>query len=83
MCVYVLPFIGKDDLYVDDDHNATDNNATAQTRQFSVYLFQGQYYSEPRLNRFVDGALRNMGTEIRVSSMDPLYFRVLPRGQVA
>lgn len=59
------------------------DNDTAQNRQFSVYLFQGQYYAEPRLNRFIDGALRNMGTELRVSSMDPLFFRVLPRGLVA
>ncbi|ODN00224.1 hypothetical protein Ocin01_06471 [Orchesella cincta] len=72
-----------DDLELDEGSNLTFPDNSSQTRQFSVYLFQGQYYAEPRLNRFIDGALRNMGTELRVASMDPLYFRVLPRGQVA
>lgn len=75
-----------DDLELDENllpPGFKPDNATSETRQFSLYLFQGQYYAEPRLNRFIDGALRNMGTELRVASMDPLYFRVLPRGQVA
>jgi len=65
------------------DEDPSNNGNQSETRQLmSMYLFQGQYVPEPRLNRFIDGALRNMGTEMRISSMDPLFFRVLPRGMV-
>lgn len=54
----------------------------AELRQLPMYLFGGNFVAEPRLNRFVDGAFRNMGNELMTSSMDPIYFRILPRGRV-
>jgi hypothetical protein len=65
-----------------DEEIGLGGNATAQTRQMPVYLFQGQYLAEPRLNMFIDGAIRNLAIEMRTAILEPIYFRVLPRGRV-
>lgn len=51
-------------------------------RGMTVYLFQGQYLAEPRLNRFIDGAMENLEKEMQLSDLDPIYFRILPKGKV-